>query len=268
MSNTIAYVDNQTLVDIADAVRYKTGTNEKMLLSDIPDKIRNIEGIIPTGTQVITENGEYDVVGDKSVTVDVKQDTLYSLDLTKSIEDEIFGNLINNMTKVESGSDNEKPSITPIGLAFTEPTQRLLLGNFNMIGKTIEIDVASMDFQGSPIYHSRFFTNGMYGSAGNGLLIYNKDNGWNAYEMRWLGNWFPDTDTNKDRNLFNGKTVALKFYEDNRIELYLDGVLKGTKTVELQTTEYAIGACGSRRQDAGDQINNTVISAVRIKKNT
>ena len=74
MSNTIAYVDNQTLTNIADAVRYKTGTNGKMLLSDIPDKIRNIEGIVPTGTQTITENGEYDVLSDKSVTVDVNPD--------------------------------------------------------------------------------------------------------------------------------------------------------------------------------------------------
>lgn len=74
MSNTIAYVDNQTLTNIADAVRYKTGTNGKMLLSDIPDKIRNIEGIVPTGTQTITENGEYDVLSDKSVTVDVQPD--------------------------------------------------------------------------------------------------------------------------------------------------------------------------------------------------
>lgn len=74
MSNTIAYVDNQTLINIADAVRYKTGTNERMLLNEIPDKIRNIEGIVPTGTQTITENGEYDVLSDKNVTVDVNPD--------------------------------------------------------------------------------------------------------------------------------------------------------------------------------------------------
>lgn len=61
MSNTIAYVDNQTLTNIADAVRYKTGTNGKMLLSDIPDKIRNIEGIIPSGSIEITENGTYNI---------------------------------------------------------------------------------------------------------------------------------------------------------------------------------------------------------------
>ena len=71
MSNTIAYVDNQTLTNIADAVRYKTGTNGKMLLSEIPDKIRNIEGIVPSGSIEITENGTYDVTTKQTVFVNV-----------------------------------------------------------------------------------------------------------------------------------------------------------------------------------------------------
>ena len=71
MSNTIAYVDNQTLTNIANAVRNKTGTNEKMLLSDIPDKIRNIEGIIPSGSIEVTENGTYDVTTKQTVFVNV-----------------------------------------------------------------------------------------------------------------------------------------------------------------------------------------------------
>ena len=71
MSNTIAYVDNQTLTNIADAVRYKTGTNGKMLLSDIPDKIRNIEGIVPSGSIEVTENGTYDVTTKQTVFVNV-----------------------------------------------------------------------------------------------------------------------------------------------------------------------------------------------------
>ena len=71
MSNTIAYVDNQTLTNIADAVRYKTGTNGKMLLNEIPDKIRNIEGIIPSGSIEVTENGTYDVTTKQAAFVNV-----------------------------------------------------------------------------------------------------------------------------------------------------------------------------------------------------
>lgn len=74
MSNTIAYVDNQTLTNIADAVRYKTGTNGKMLLSDIPDKIRNIDGIIPSGSIKIDTNGVYDVTEKVEVDVNVNPD--------------------------------------------------------------------------------------------------------------------------------------------------------------------------------------------------
>lgn len=69
MSNTIAYVDNQTLTNIANAVRDKTGTNGKMLLSDIPDKIENFEGIVPSGSIEVTENGTYDVTTKASVVV-------------------------------------------------------------------------------------------------------------------------------------------------------------------------------------------------------
>lgn len=71
MSNTIAYVDNQTLTNIANAVRDKTGTNGKMLLSDIPDKIRNIEGIVPSGSIEVTENGTYNISEYASAVVDV-----------------------------------------------------------------------------------------------------------------------------------------------------------------------------------------------------
>lgn len=88
MSNTIAYVDNQTLTNIADAVRSKTGTNEKMLLSDIPNKIRNIDGIIPSGTQVITENGTYNVEQYASAVVDVPDKVLISESV---LERDVFG---------------------------------------------------------------------------------------------------------------------------------------------------------------------------------
>ena len=96
MSNTIAYVDNQTLTNIADAVRYKIGTNGKMLLSDIPDKIENFEGIVPSGSIEITENGTYNISEYASTVVDIPSEVTYdelasgekpSGDITLSVED-------------------------------------------------------------------------------------------------------------------------------------------------------------------------------------
>lgn len=224
---------------------------------------------VPSGSIEITENGTYDVSAKETAIVNVRSDVLYELDLTKSIAEKKEGVI---KTFVESGSGHTAPSITPTGLAFTEATQRLVLGDLDLIGKTLEIDVASMDFQGDEIRHMRFLTSGQSGASGFGLLIYRANaggnTGWSAFEGSWLGKWFSDDAENSNRNIFSGKTISLKFYDDNKIELYLDGVLKGTKTIALPQTQYAIGACESLKQDSGDQIYDAVISAVRIRKNT
>ena len=111
MSNTIAYVDNQTLTNIADAVRYKTGTNGKMLLSDIPDKIRNIEGIIPSGSIEVTENGTYNISEYASAVVDVPSEVTYN-----GIADgsQPSGDITLTVTEVVAGAFRDKTAITGI----------------------------------------------------------------------------------------------------------------------------------------------------------
>ena len=105
MSNTIAYVDNQTLTNIADAVRYKTGTNEKMLLSDIPDEIRNLDtsDITALDTRVTA------VEGDVS---DLKEDL-------NEVADE-FGAIAPYKTYSDSYIDSTGAVVSAVGFSIYE----------------------------------------------------------------------------------------------------------------------------------------------------
>ena len=65
-------IKGETLTDIADAIRAKTGETENIAPGDMPMKIAEIEtGINPSGALEITENGTYDVTELASVKVAV-----------------------------------------------------------------------------------------------------------------------------------------------------------------------------------------------------
>lgn len=67
-------ISNSYLEDIADAIRYKKGTEETFYPSQMGGAIRSIEGIVPTGTMEIDANGVYDVTEKAEVDVDVNPD--------------------------------------------------------------------------------------------------------------------------------------------------------------------------------------------------
>lgn len=67
-------ISNSYLEDIADAIRYKKGTEETFYPSQMGDAIRSIEGIVPTGTMEIDANGVYDVTEKAEVDVNVNPD--------------------------------------------------------------------------------------------------------------------------------------------------------------------------------------------------
>lgn len=71
-----AFITNETLEDIADAIRAKTGSAATMLPSEMAGNIANIPGSATLTTKSITQNGTYDASDDSadgysSVTVNV-----------------------------------------------------------------------------------------------------------------------------------------------------------------------------------------------------
>lgn len=221
---------------------------------------------VGTNTIVVSYGGFTD-----SFTVTMTSDLLYKWDLTKSLTDEIAG----QVAVASAGSGVDVPAITSSGLVFNAATQMLSLGNINLTGKTIEIDVAAMDFKGSTSAHVRFLCNMLAnGTVGTGPIIYHKDNGWAAYIKNGTGSapsWTNVWTSTKDRNLFSGKTVKL-ISGSTSTELYLDGELlkslpKFTYEYGSNTQNLSIAGIQSYNQSAGDQCYDMTISGVRIKNN-
>lgn len=227
-----------------------------------------LSGTLTIGTSTITV-----IYGGKTTTfnVTVTSEWDYIWDLTRSLTDTVGG-----VTAVASaGTGVDAPAITSAGLVFNAATQRLSLGDINLTGKTIEIDVESLDFKGNTDYHMRFLLNG----SNSGPLLYKASGGWQGYGLAagstsnaagWKSFTWIGTSQRLNRSLINGVTVKLVNETDNTITLYIDGTAVATMTTLRYgdgTQDLAIGGAIGYSQSAGDQCYDMIISGVRIKTN-
>lgn len=207
---------------------------------------------------------------------------VYNWDFTQSLMDSVAS----KSAGLFAGDGHELPVQTANGIEFTEATQELYLGSFSLKGKTIEIDVASLNFVGSSAYHIRFLMNASSHGAspvGAGALIYRKDLGWSSYGYKdathtsssyriWsTDGWGRLYSTDNTVNAFNGKTVKVVYGSDGHTRsLYLDDEFIATMTdiyFNSESSSISIGSCGSHTQASGDQCYNMTVSGVRVYEN-
>ena len=216
-------------------------------------------------------NGTRKIKIENIVPPEPTHDYLYYWDFTKSLTDEIQG----LEAQLIGGA-----SINSNGLLFDAGQERIYLGNIDMGGKTIEIDVANFDFKGSNSYHIRFLMNcnrtDPLNAYGMGSLIFRAGSGYNYWSCySWIVNtersqrgWGNAWSNSWDRNILNGKTVKVKYSADRtEVSLYMNNTLIGTQTgLEYDGRYLFIGGVNSGGADAGNQCFDC-LTGVRIYAN-
>jgi hypothetical protein len=196
-------------------------------------------------------------------------DYLYKWDFTKSLIDEIEG------SEVTLGANAVR---TSSGVFFTGKGDRIIFDNtIDIFFKTIEIDVASCDFQGNSNYDMNFLITPTPRTYYASPLSFIKNKGWGAYtyNMGATSQIYPNTN---NRNYINNGTVKIvtKHHSGSTSEVkdiyfYFNGDLVGTINNfwlgdKYQDKSITIGG-GNESVANGDQCYNMTITGVRIYEN-
>ncbi len=251
----------------------------------VPSADYTLSGTLAEGTSTITAS-----YGGKTATFNVTVthynptvQYLYNWDFTQSLTDSVQGQVAELRT---GGTDATRDSN---GLTFDAATQNVYLGQIDMAGKAIEIDVASFAFAGNTNYHIRFLMNAQYNTSngyGLGAVIWRSGLGWTGYgysasdtstNRAWSANYYDDLSgsTTDIINAFSGKTIKVVYSASGNPTLYIDGVSKGTLSdIYLNNNgsthiadKLAIGGKSNPQTTSGDQCFNMTITGVRIYEN-
>lgn len=267
-----------------------TATYSDTSTETVPSTGYTLSGTLTEGTSTITVTYE-EATTTFTVTVTAAPRVyLYNWDFTQSLVDSVSS--VEAVVAASEGTD--PPSRSSSGLSFNAATQRAYLGQINMPGKTIEIDVANFDFKGSTAHHVRFLMNAQYTtgtSYGLGALIWrcSTNVGWTSYgwsgatgtSRTWSSSLWNSNlagSSSSVLNAFNGKTVKVVYGSDGHTQsLYLDDVLQGTLTdvyfnnpsdqATHRSNKIYLGGIASSDANSGDQCYDMTITGVRVYEN-
>lgn len=193
-----------------------------------------------------------------------RNDLIYNWDFRNSLIDTISGTEFAIYGGATQGQN---------GITFSNSNQYgKVLTPINMNNKTLELDVASFDASSQntniSVIMNTNFSNPYYNTGA--LRWSNSNNYWGCYldnngNSRAWSKWSDGL----DKTFFSGKTVKIKYEDNNRITLFVNdeiiGTLQGSYTYFGETGLY-IGGFESVNAD-GNYFYNAVITGLRIYDN-
>lgn len=268
-------INEQNLIDIADAIRLKLGVETEYKPSEMAGAIEEIEGGT-YGTKEIDSNGTYNASDDgytgySQVTVNVQggggSDFLVAAywDFTTSLVDKI-----NGVTATLYGS----PTRDSDGIHITSGSQAVEFpGYLFMPGFIYEIKFGDMSKQFTSDYHGRLMNIFPWNSPESSLnetntgLIFHKQTQkfgvWDAVNL-WQDSTVSDAD------YFSNSTVKIVVDIDGSWKIYKDDVLvfEPAAALPLQAKYFAIGGLNKNTSIANNTFYNMDIKSFKIYTGT
>lgn len=194
-----------------------------------------------------------------------RNDLIYNWDFTNSLIDTVNGTEFAIFGGATQGQN---------GITFSNSNQfGKVLTPINMNNKTLELDVASFDASSQDtdisVIMNTNFSNPYYNTGA--LRWSNSNNYWGCYlendgrTWRYWSKWADGL----DKTFFSGKTIKIKYEDNNRITLFVNDEIIGTlqdSHTYFKETGLFIGGFDNANAD-GNYFYNAVITGLRIYDN-
>lgn len=208
----------------------ETGTTSDYIITDY-----TLSGTLEVGTSTITASykGQSDTFD-----ATVSKNYLYNWDFTQSLTDTMRG-----LTAVLDGDPNIIYR-NANGVNVSGDQTRIYLGEIDLTGKTLEIDVSHFNYIGSSNEVQIVDNSGATNENAQGVTaLCRYNNGWvchgyNSENAGWNERVDATYKSNININDLDGKTAKLVFGSNGGVTFYIDDILQGTVNKWFNTNTY------------------------------